>query len=716
MEQALSLNGILASGVSTILANSAALRVTADNIANINTPGYVRRVVNMEVMAQGGQLSGVALSDIQRITNNYLDSEVLAARSASARYDAQAALLDRLDTALGQPGDGTSLGSRIDAIYAALGQASLDPSALSTRLGVLTEFEALAQTVNNLSTAIADLRASADQQIGSDISHANELIRQIYELNPQISRAQLTGDPASGLLDERDKLVGELSDLIGIRTSLQSDGRLFVSTTDGVQLVSDTLAELVHQPSVGPTFNPILVQTVHPDTGAVIGIPRTFDSHVTSGELRGLLDARDNVLLGLGEELGTMMQTLSLALNAQHNASAAFPPPSQLDGRQTGLLSTDALNFSGATAVGIVDANGVLVHNITIDFDAGTISVDGGGPSAIGSTIGSFAAALDTALGADGDADFTNGVLTVSANGGNGLVISDDAGNPSSRAGIGFSHFFGLNDLFRADGNAIQTTGLSSTDAHGLAPGGEITLLLKGPDGKRVSEATVAVTGTTIGDMVTALNTAFAGNATFTLDANGQLQVTPAASYSRYELEVTLDSTARGSTGEGFTSLFGIGTGEALARASAFGLAPGVAGSAQRFAFAQPTLSAATAVGTTVVTPGDNRGLLRLQDTLNQTHAFAKSGALPGRTASLTDYAAAIYQDISSRSATIDFNRSAQQTRLMQAQRNQSSVEGVNLDEELEKMMVLQQAYNAGARLITLAQQLYQELLDAVRR
>ena len=84
LEQALSLNGILASGVSTILANSAALRVVAENIANVNTPGYVRRVANMEVTAQGGQVTGVALSDIQRVTNNYLDSEVLAARSATA--------------------------------------------------------------------------------------------------------------------------------------------------------------------------------------------------------------------------------------------------------------------------------------------------------------------------------------------------------------------------------------------------------------------------------------------------------------------------------------------------------------------------------------------------------------------------------------------------------------------------------------------------------
>jgi flagellar hook-associated protein 1 FlgK len=712
----LSLNGVLSSGVSSILTNSAALRVTAANIANVNTPGYVRRVVNMETLAPAGQLAGVALSDVQRVINNYLDTEVLAARSASARYDIQATILNQLDATLGQPGDGASLGSRIDALYAALGQASLDPGALSMRLGVLNEFEALAQTATNLSAAIAGLRVDADQQIASAVSQANQIIRQIFELNPQIHHAFLTGDTASGLLDQRDQLVGELSELMGIRTSLQSDGRLFVATTDGVQLVSDVYAELTHQPNFGPSFNPVMVQTIHPLTGDVIGTPLVFDSHAMSGELRGLLDIRDNVLVGFGEELGTLMQTLSLAVNAQHNANAVVPPPLQLDGRQTGLLATDALNFSGATNIGITDANGVLIHNIAIDFDAGTISVDGGGAGAIGATVGSFVAALDAALGANGDADFTDGVLTLSANGGNGVVIGDEPGNASSRGGIGFSHFFGLNDLYRAEGNAIQTTGLSSADAHGLVPGGDITLLLKGPDGRRVSEVTVPVTGTTIGDMVTALNTAFAGTATFALDANGQLQVTPAAGYERYELEVRLDTTQRGATGESFTSLFGIGTGEALARASAFSLTPAIAGSAERLAFAQPTLAATTALGASVVTPGDNRGLLALQDTLNRAHSFAQAGALPARTASLTDYAAAFYQDISSRTSAIDFNKGAQNARLTQAQQTQSRVEGVNLDEELEKMMVLQQAYNAGARLITLAQQLYQELLDAVRR
>src|SRR5215208_3781724 len=84
------------------------------------------------------------------------------------------------------------------------------------------------------------------------LSPANQIIRQIFEINPQIQHAILAGDTASGLLDQRDQLVGDLSELMGIRTSLQSDGRLFVATTDGVQLISDTYAEIDHQPNFGP--------------------------------------------------------------------------------------------------------------------------------------------------------------------------------------------------------------------------------------------------------------------------------------------------------------------------------------------------------------------------------------------------------------------------------------------------------------------------------
>jgi flagellar hook-associated protein 1 FlgK len=562
---------------------------------------------------------------------------------------------------------------------------------------------------------VADLRTSTNQQIGGAVSDANVLIKKIFDLNPSIHQALLTGDTASPLLDERDTLVKQLSELVDVRTVQQTDGRLYVSTTDGVQLVSDNYAQLAYSPTVGPAFPPITVQTVNGQTGLPIDTPRTFDPHAKQGKIAGLVELRDGTLVSLGEELGALAQSVSLAFNATHNANTAVPPPQSMTGRQTGLLSTDSLSFTGATTIGVVDAtSGTLQHKIAIDFGAGTLSVDGGAPSAIGATVGSFVAALNTALGANGSATFTNGVLKVSATGSNGVVIGDEPGNATSRGGIGFSHFFGLNDMFDASGNAIVTTGLKTTDTASFAPGGAITLLLKGPHGERVGETSVAVTGTTIGDMISALNTAFTGKATFALDANGQMQVTPAANYSGYELEVRQDTTLRGATGESFTSLFGIGIGEKMARARNFTLVPVLQNSPQLLAFAQPTLTGATALSSVVASPGDNRGLLALQDLFNQPHAFSAAGALSGRNVTFNDYAAAFYQEAASRGNSIDVSKKAEDTRLQVATQNQSSKSGVNLDEELANMMVLQQAYNAGARLMVVAQQLSDELMKAV--
>jgi flagellar hook-associated protein 1 FlgK len=373
------------------------------------------------------------------------------------------------------------------------------------------------------------------------------------------------------------------------------------------------------------------------------------------------------------------------------------------------LLGTDALNFSGATTLAVTNSSGMEQHDIAIDFDAGTLSLDGGPATGFGGTIGSFVTALNTALAGNGTADFTDGVLTLSATGSDGLVVVDDAANPTARAGVAFSQFFGLNDLFTSSGNTVLTTGLSGSDSHGLAAGGNISLVLKGPQGQRIGETNVAVTGSTIDDMINALNGAMAGKASFALDANGQMQVTPAAAYSGYDLEVTLDTTTRGTTGESFTSLFGIGVGQKMAMAQNFSLSAGLANSPQRLAFAQPTIG-----GTPVVSSGDNRGLLALQDLMNQTHNFAAAGSLPGRAVRFSDFAAALYQDAASRGTAIDASKSAGDTRLTLAQKSQSEKEGVNLDEELEKMMTLQQAYNAGARLLQVAQQLYDALLQVV--
>lgn len=710
----MSLNGILANGLSAVLTNSAALRVTSNNIANINTPGYHRREVQYQALAPGGQLAGVGIADIRRIADAFLGNETLSATSANARYDAQNNLFDQLNASLGQPGDGSSILSQLDSLYASLGTVSVDPTSYARRQATLLQFQGVAKSISDLSGAVSDLRSSADTEIASTVNDVNNLLQRLYELNPQIQAAQLAGDTATPLADQRDQMMTQLSELIGVKTSVQSDGRAMVTTEDGTQLIGDSLKQLSYSVSNSGAYGPVMYQSLDPVSGQPIGTASPLDQHIGSGKIRGLLDMRDGTLLDLGKELGSLGQSLALAFNAQHNANATSPPATSFTGRDTGLIAGDGLRFTGATTIGVADAGGNLAHRIAVNFSAGTLSVDGGPTASLGTTIGSFATALNTALGSNGSASFTNGKLSIAASGGNGLVIADDASTPASRGGLGFSHFFGLNDVFEADGASVTTTGLAAADAHGLAPGGQMTLYLQGPTGARVNTVTLGVTGTTIGDMVSALNTAFSGKASFALDANGQLSETPAAGYSNYALTVANDSTARGTTGLSFSQLFGLGSAQDVARASGFKVRDALAQSPQGLALAQTSLTSTTTLGTQIVTPGDNRGALALQTVSDKPLSFSTVGGLQARTATLSDYTATLYQDIASRASTADARNSAEQARLQQAQSRQGQVEGVNLDEELSTMMTLQQAYNAGARIMKVAQDLYDTLLNAV--
>lgn len=709
----MSLNGILASALTALQTNSTALRVVSNNVANLNTEGYARRTVQQEVLNVGGQIAGVDIADVHRVVDKFLTQEVLSSNSAAAQFSAKSGVFSQIDSILGQPGDGTALTSQLDNIFAALGQASLSPGASASRLGVLNSYQSFARTVSTLSSSLSGLQAQVDQQIASSIGTVNGLIKQIHSLNEQIQTATAAGDDSTGLLDQRDMAVKQLSQYMNVRTSERMNGQLVISTADGTNLVGDTYAELSYAAGGGGNYGPVGLQTINPATGDQVGPGQNLDPRLESGQLKGLIDMRDQTLAGFQQELGNFARQAALSFNAQNNANAAFPPPSSLSGRDTGLLSGDALNFTGKTTVAVADANGNLVSRIDIDFDAGTLSVDGGAATGFGGNVGGFVSALNTALGSNGTASFADGKLSIAATGSNGVVVQDDGTAPSKRGGVGFSQFFGLNDLFQSAAPSVLSTGLSAADAGGFAAGGTMSFVLKGPNGEIGKQASVTLTaGMTVGDIVNALNTSFGGAASFALGGDGSLKMTPSAGNAGYQLNVTSDSTTRGTTGMSFTQLFGLGVQQLSAQAQGFSVAPEIANAPQRLAFALPSLNATSVAGDAIVGSGDSRGLLALQNLANAQQSFGAAGTLGAQSTSLGGYTAGLYQDIATQGQTADSNSAQQSARLTEAQSRQSQVSGVNLDEELSSMMIYQQAYAAGARILQTVQQMYDTLLQ----
>ena len=709
-----SLNGITASALSALQTNQSALNTVANNVANLNTPGYARRVVNEQTLNVGGQLVGVDIASVQRVTNQFLQQEQLAASGSASQYDTQANLFSQLNGLLGGPGDNQSLATQLTNVASAFATASQAPGSSASQTGVVNALNGLASTFSNVSSTISSLQGQIDQQVVNSVGSTNSLIQQIYQLNTQIKTANASGDDASALLDQRDTALNSLSQVIGITTSTNGDGSVNVSTTDGTSLVSNTYAQLSYSGGAkNGSYGNIMIQDINPNDGSLIGAPQALDPHLSSGSLKGMIDMRDQVLGGLSQSLGNLAQQSALAFNAQANANAAYPPPTSLTGRDTGLLSTDALNFSGKTTIAVTDSSGNLVSRVDVDFGAGTLSVNGGPAQSIGTTIGSFTTALNTALGGNGSASFNNGQLSIAATGTNGVVIQDDATTPSQRGETGFSQFFGLNDVFQAQTPSITATGLSASDSSGLAAGGTIALALKGPNGDIVKNVSITTTaGQTIGNVISALNTALGGAATLTLNTDGSISTANSALYPGYSLNVTADSTQRGTTGVSFSQLFGLGTNALAQQAQGFSVKSAIANNPALVGLGTPQITATTFAGNTVVSAGDNSGAIALQNVITKSESFKAAGGIAAQTASLSDYAAGFYQNLSTQSNAVTTSQTTQDDRLTEANSRISSNSGVNLDEELTSLTSYQQAYAAGARMLTAVDQLYQTLLQ----
>ncbi len=372
----MSLNGIAASALSALQTNSAALGVVSNNVANINTPGYARRVVNEQTLAVSGQLVGVDIGSVQRVVDTFLQQENLAASGTASQYDTMAGLFTQLNGLLGGPGDNQSLATGLTNLSSAFGLASQAPTSSASYTGVLNALNNVASQISNVSGTISSLQTQVDQQVVSAIPSTNALIQQIYQLNQQIKSATAGGNDSSALADQRDTALNTLSQTMGIRVTQQSDGGVNVTTTDGINLVSNTYATLSYSGGTqNGTYGNIQIQDVNPQSGQLIGQSIALDPHLSSGSLKGLIDMRDQTLSGLAQSLGNFAQATANAFNAQSNANAAYPPPTSLTGRDTGLLSGDGLNFTGKTTIAVTDPSGNLVSRVDVDFGAGTLSV-----------------------------------------------------------------------------------------------------------------------------------------------------------------------------------------------------------------------------------------------------------------------------------------------------------------------------------------------------
>lgn len=714
----MSINLLLNNAVSALQANQAALSVTATNIANVNTPDYARREVHLSTTQAGNTLTGVEIAEVRRIYNEFLNREVLSTNAGSQYYDTMVSYHDRLQSMVGAPDQNGSLAGRLTELMAQFNEVSIDPTSLPRRTDLISDLQELAATISGLAGDIQGLRSDADQQFREKINRVNELTKQVYDMNSKIQYSVLSGSDPSALEDQRDTALKELGGLLDITVNREPNGKVLVSTTSGISLVGAVRYELDYTSSgLASTQSIFPAVTAHRVLADGTRDPngQDFNHHITGGELGALLDLRDSELTDVAKQLGALSSTVIDALNRVHNDNVALPPQNSLIGINTGLLASDAHGFTGKTSLAIVGNGGELVRRVDVDFTAGTYSVDSGAPVGFGGTVGGLASALDSALGATGSVSFSNGVMSVSAaSGTDGVGFLQDSVDPSGRAGRGFSHFFGLSNVLGADAPAHFETGLGLGDAHGFS-GGPAEFVLRSADGQVLKEISYTPGGTTVGDLLTGLNDVTNGlgaYGSFGLSADGQVSFTPSGSYSGAVLASRGDATTRGSTGVSMSAFFGLGERFQMEQATGVKVDATVAGDQRFLGLAKLDLNPATSIGDFVITQSDNRGATAFNDIQNQSYQVPSAGRIVGMTVTLGEYTSTFLADTGQRAAHAEAMAVNSKSLYTEIESRMANERGVSLDEELSNMMVFQQSYNAAARMVTTAKEIYDALLS----
>jgi len=703
----MSLNAIMNTATSGMMAAQTGLRVTSDNIANVNTNGYVRKTIAQSNLLSNGMGVGVSIDSIKRATDRFLTTASLNAAADSSRASAVAQSLNSVQQLFGDPTGDTSFFSKLDDIFTAFSAAQDDPSSALLRTQALTRVDQFLSESSRITSSISKLGKDVDTRISGDVDRVNDLLSQIDALNSDITRAKVAGADATGAENVQGSLVDELSKLMNVQITPRTMGGVVVRSTEGLPLAGDGAARLTYQTS--PTATGYL--TVQLANGSPVPTPL----NITSGEIRGLMDVRNTELVNISDQLGEFTSRAAEEINRAANAASAVPAPTSLSGRDTGLDAQAAMTgFTGKTTVALTDASGVIQRRIDIDFDTGSMTVNGAAGPAF--TPANFITQLNAAMGGLGAAGFSGGGLSLSGAGGLGVAVADDATTPASKAGKGFSHYFGLNDIVRTNGYSPYETGLTATDAHGFTSG-TMTIRLTDVEGGRIRDVVVdAPVGGTMQNLLDALNSRASGvglYGQFSLNAKGQMTFTSNTT-TPVTMSVVGDTTERGVGGPSVSQLFGVGPAERSTRGEKFFVNTAMDQNPSLLPFAQLDLTQAVG-GNAALAIGDGRGALALAKAGGTVANFSAAGDASPATMTVSRYAADFSGAIARKAATAESRRDAADAVSTEVDAQRQSEEGVNLDEELINLTTYQQAFNASARLIQAAKDMYDVLTDLVR-
>jgi flagellar hook-associated protein 1 FlgK len=436
----------------------AGLALIASNVANAETPGYVRKTLVQSTTSAGGAGVSVRVAAVNRELDIYLQRQLRTEAAGGAYADLRAQFYARLQSIYGEPGANATLEVAFNDFTNSLQALGTSPESSAARAAVISSAQVLTQQLNSMTNDIQGLRSDAELGISDAVARANNAMARIADINRQLA-LNTTPDAASAtLLDQRDMYIDELSQLMDIRVITGDHNQVTVFTNSGIQLVGTEASRLsfdakgtmmpASQWTNDPATRAVGTITLVTPTGGQIDL--LANNAIRSGEIAAYIEMRDLVLPEAQAQLDAIAAAMASALSDATVAGSAVT-----SGAQAGFdIDTAAMLPGNRINLTWTDTTTGQQHRVTI------VRVDA--PAALPLSNDFTAEAGDTVIGVD----FSNGLGAVASELNsyfNGRVTFS---NPSGTTLRILDDGAANNSVIDAASTTVTRTGFGSGDAH----------------------------------------------------------------------------------------------------------------------------------------------------------------------------------------------------------------------------------------------------------
>jgi flagellar hook-associated protein 1 FlgK len=627
------LSSIFGIDLSALQAFQQAIEVTSNNVANASTPGYDEESIELETALpqDGGGFaigSGVDVGGVQRAYSQAATTQLNTSQSSLSQLTSLQSYTSQIDNLFGTTAGG--LTTALQSYYSGWSAVADDPTSTPAREALLGNASALAANLNSTSSQLQEMNSDVNTRITADVNQINSIGTQISSLNTQIAQSSGSGQTPNQLLDQRDQLVSNLSQLVGATTTSNTDGSINVYLGNGQPLVLD---QNTYQLSTVPNqFNASQLEVASTASDGA-----SISSSITSGDLGGLLAARTQAIDPALNQLGQIATAVAQSANTQQASGL------DLNGQLgSALFSVGAPVVTASSANTDATTASVTLSNLgALTSDNYLLSYQGGAYTLTDATTGA-----NIALTGAGTSTSPLSASSV----GLSIVLS---GTPAS----------GDQFLVQPTAQAASTIGVALTDPSGLAAAGAIQTSASDSNTGSASIGAGTVLDPTNPNLLDTTTIQFLTPTTYSVNGAGSFAYTSGGSVDLNGWQVQITGTP--AAGDTFTVQSNAG-------------------------------------GT-----GDNTNALAAAN--QQT-----TGVLSNGTISVSGAVGALISGAGALAQQVNTAQTAQTAVNTQATTNVQSISGVNLDEEAANLMQWQQAYQASAQALSVANGLFTTFMDSI--